>query len=125
MSLASGGDVDLAWRVGDLGLKLAIATDAFVFHACRPTVSAIFRQFFRYGTGHAQLFKKRRPLTGKWVCVNGYPFVGCAKGILRIIAIAGRRGSWEIKREQRLPNPRDAGFRVFVNHRRLASMRIA
>jgi GT2 family glycosyltransferase len=96
-NFASGGDVDLAWRVGDLGYEAVIAHDALVFHACRPTPEAVFRQFFRYSMGHAQLFKKFKNRTGKKACLNAYPFIGCARVMPILLRALIRAETWNEK----------------------------
>jgi GT2 family glycosyltransferase len=78
----SGGDVDLAWRIGDLGYSAVISSEAVVYHACRESHRKVFRQFYTYSLGHALLFRKFRKSTGKVVCVNLYPFAGIASTVL-------------------------------------------
>lgn len=94
----SGGDVDLAWRIGDLGYDLVIAQEALVYHACRDTARAIFRQFHRYSMGHALLFRKFKKRTGKRICINTYPFFGIIKALIRVIAAFFRQMPKEDKR---------------------------
>lgn len=96
-TFASGGDVDLAWRVGDLGYEAVIAPDALVYHACRNTAGAVFRQFFRYSMGHAQLFKKVKRHTGRKTCINSYPFIGCAKAMPNLLKAIVRAEPWDEK----------------------------
>ncbi|MEH2462063.1 glycosyltransferase family 2 protein [Nostoc sp.] len=83
----SGGDVDLAWRVGNLGYRAVIAESAIVYHACRPTYTAVFKQFYTYSQGHALLFKKFRTQTGKIACFNWYPFIGIVNTLPLFILI--------------------------------------
>lgn len=79
------GDVDLAWRIGDLGYRAVIAPDAVVYHACRSSRRAVFRQFYTYSIGHALLFKKfgRKNRLG---CFNSYPFLGLARALPAYVA---------------------------------------
>jgi len=78
----SGGDVDIAWRVQMAGYKINLVNGAVVFHASRSSSRAYFRQFYRYGLGHALLFKKFRKYTNKWGLVNKYPFVELTRLVL-------------------------------------------
>ena len=80
----SGGDVDLAWRVGRLGYKAAIAPGALVFHACRPTYRKVFTQYYTYSLGHSLLFRKYRRETNTSICLDSYPFKGISRGLLRL-----------------------------------------
>ncbi len=75
----SGGDVDIAWRVQMAGYKINLVNGAIVFHASRSSPRAYFRQFYKYGLGHALLFKKFRKFTNKWGLINKYPFVELAR----------------------------------------------
>lgn len=81
----SCGDVDMAWRVGDLGYRVTIAPDAVVEHSSRPTWRSVFRQFYTYSRGHALLFKKFGRRRGRTFCLNMYPF----EGLLRLVKRAG------------------------------------
>lgn len=75
-SFFSGADVDISWRLSLAGYHIVTQPQAVVLHANRQTTSAYFNQFYRYGLGHALLFKKYRSITNQRFLINKYPFVG-------------------------------------------------
>ena len=75
----SGGDVDISWQVFLAGYTIKCAQSAIVYHPSRPTVKKYFLQFYRYGIGHAALFRKYKQITGRKYLVNVYPFKGLLK----------------------------------------------
>jgi len=79
----SGSDVDMSWQFSIAGYQLQIAPAAVVYHYSRSTLRKYFLQFYRYGLGHAQLYKKYRKITGSKFLINYYPF----KGIVRLLSI--------------------------------------
>jgi len=56
-SLASCEDTDLAWRAGNLGLKIQVVPDAIVDYSLRSPIQEL-RQRFRWGRSSAQLLRK-------------------------------------------------------------------
>jgi glycosyltransferase involved in cell wall biosynthesis len=72
----SGADVDVSWRLSIAGCRIVCQSNAIVYHANRSSISKYFRQFYRYGLGHALLFKKYKKLTKKVFLFNIYPFQG-------------------------------------------------
>lgn len=52
------GDYDLCWRVRQAGFTIRFDPRAVAHHAHRATVSEMCGQFYQYGKGQAQLFKK-------------------------------------------------------------------
>lgn len=95
----SCGDVDLAWKIGDLGYKACIAPNAMVYHACRPTRKSVFKQFYTYSLGHALLFKKYKERADKKVCWNWFPFVGLLRLVQQSWSLLMNRQSWAKKRD--------------------------
>jgi len=59
-------DADLAWRLMDLGGRMAYVPDAIVYHAHRTTWHEFYRQAWDYGAGSVALFAKHR----KWLKAN-------------------------------------------------------
>lgn len=57
-ALASGGDVDLGWRVQVAGGRLRFVPDARVRHHHRATVRGLLRQQHRYAIGHGRLDRR-------------------------------------------------------------------
>jgi len=84
----SGGDVDIAWRLQIAGYSLNWVHGAIVYHASRTTMSAYFRQFYKYGLGHALLFKKFRTYTGRKFLFNTYPVSNLARLIFQRLPLA-------------------------------------
>jgi cellulose synthase/poly-beta-1,6-N-acetylglucosamine synthase-like glycosyltransferase len=64
-SFFSGGDVDLAWRITLKGYRIVYEPKALVYHMHRTTPYGLFKQSFRYGEGHAKLFKKHKAMFRK------------------------------------------------------------
>jgi GT2 family glycosyltransferase len=56
--LRSGGDIDMSYRVQDLGYKLIWDPQAVVYHIQRSTCKDLIKQYFRYGTCVAPLVRK-------------------------------------------------------------------
>ena len=54
----AGDDVDLCWRLQELGLKIGFAASAFVWHYRRSTVKAYLQQQAGYGEAEALLVQK-------------------------------------------------------------------
>jgi len=57
---AAAEDVDLGWRLGERGLTLAYAPDAWVSHRQRERAVDIHAQFYRYGLSEVRLYLKHR-----------------------------------------------------------------
>jgi GT2 family glycosyltransferase len=97
----SCGDVDMAWRIGQLGYAATIAADASVAHYCRRSVIGVFRQFSKYSQGHALLFSKFRD--GRVCCWNPYPLIhfgASARAIASLVFKKNLRAErYEIGRE--------------------------
>jgi GT2 family glycosyltransferase len=72
--LRSGNDVDLCYKLGIAGGRLAIVSDALIWHEDRPTVAAHFRRFRFYAIYQVLLFAKYRSVTGRRMVVDLYPF---------------------------------------------------
>jgi GT2 family glycosyltransferase len=53
-------DIDLAWRVAEMGGNFQITADAVVHHFHRTRLRDFATMFFFYGTGHARLLAKHR-----------------------------------------------------------------
>ena len=64
-SFISGGDVDLAWRITLKDYRIVYEPKALVYHRHRTTLYGLFKQVFRYGEGHAKLFKKHKAIFRK------------------------------------------------------------
>jgi len=64
-SFTSGGDVDLAWRITFKGYRIVYEPKALVYHRHRRTLYGLLKQVFRYGKGHAKLFKKHNLVFSK------------------------------------------------------------
>jgi GT2 family glycosyltransferase len=71
--LPSGMDVDICWQICIRGYDVVTAPQAIVEHDNRESLSDVFRQFTRYGIGHAGLFHKYRKITGRKFLINTYP----------------------------------------------------
>jgi cellulose synthase/poly-beta-1,6-N-acetylglucosamine synthase-like glycosyltransferase len=73
-SFTSGGDVDLSWRITFKGYRIVYEPKAIVYHRHRTTLYGLFKQFFRYGEGHAKLFKKHNAMFSKKyvIAILGY-----------------------------------------------------
>ena len=56
--LKSGGDIDMSYRVQDLGYKITWDPKAIVYHIQRSTCKDLIGQYFRYGTCVAPLVRK-------------------------------------------------------------------
>lgn len=54
----AGDDVDVIWRLQDLGYKIGFSTGGFVWHHRRPTLKAYLRQQVGYGEAESQLLRK-------------------------------------------------------------------
>lgn len=54
----AGDDVDVCWRMGEAGFKIAFSPAAFVWHYRRSTVLAYLRQQQGYGLAEALLVRK-------------------------------------------------------------------
>jgi cellulose synthase/poly-beta-1,6-N-acetylglucosamine synthase-like glycosyltransferase len=72
--LRSGNDVDVCYKLGLAGGRIAIASDAVVEHEDRTTVGAHFRRFRFYAIYQVLLFAKYRHVTGRRVVFDSYPF---------------------------------------------------
>lgn len=81
----SGGDVDIAWRMERMGLKMAYAPKAIVHFGCRKTIKDYYKQYYGYGIGHVQLFEKFRYITGKKYILNFYSVKLMAKSTWKIL----------------------------------------
>lgn len=57
----AGDDVDIIWRLQDMGHKIGFSTAAFVWHHRRPTMRGYLRQQRGYGEAEALLLR-RHPL---------------------------------------------------------------
>jgi len=91
-----GDDVDISYRLGLAGGRLALAPDAVILHEDRETLVAHFRRFSYYAVDQALLFKKYRHISGARWKFNGYPWrrmsyavAATAKG-----AYPAVRGEW-------------------------------
>lgn len=73
--LFSGADVDISWRIAIAGYKIVTRPQAVVYHANQSSSIQYFRQFYRYGLGHAELYKKYRKITKQRFLINKYPFI--------------------------------------------------
>lgn len=73
-SFTSSGDVDLAWRIILKGYKIVYDPKAIIYHKQRTTLIGLFKQFFKYGEGHAKLFKKHNTIFSKkyQIDIRGY-----------------------------------------------------
>jgi succinoglycan biosynthesis protein ExoA len=58
--MVANEDVDLSWRLRDLGYKLWIAGDLPVAYKARATPLSLARQFLNYGQGRALLMERHR-----------------------------------------------------------------
>lgn len=56
--LEAAEDSDLCRRTGINGFTLFFEPDARVYHACRPDLSSLFRQWYSYGYWSAAVYKK-------------------------------------------------------------------
>ncbi|HZM82419.1 MAG TPA: glycosyltransferase [Candidatus Limnocylindrales bacterium] len=72
--LKSGNDVDVCYKLGLAGDKVAIVQDAVVWHEDRATVSAHFRRFQLYAIYQVLLFAKYKQHTGRRFVFDRYPF---------------------------------------------------
>jgi len=59
------GDADFCWRAGFMGVKIAYADDAVVYHKHRANILDLYNQSFQYGFGRASLFKKHHSRFGR------------------------------------------------------------
>lgn len=86
-SLSSGGDVDMGWKVNDLGYRILYEKDAGVYHKHRTTLIGLFKQFFKYGEGHVKLFKikKQRKKINKRYLIDIYSYKLLILDIFRIL----------------------------------------
>ena len=77
---ASGGDdIDFSWRAQLAGLSLGFAPEAVVAYRYRGDLGSLWRQFYRYGSAGALLYRRyrrhgarRRPL---WVTARSWAWV--------------------------------------------------
>jgi GT2 family glycosyltransferase len=54
----AGDDVDIAWRLQDMGFRIGFSTSAFVWHHRRPAVKGYLKQQIGYGEAEALLSRK-------------------------------------------------------------------
>ena len=54
----AGDDVDVCWRLEDIGLRLAFSPTAIVWHHRRPSLSRYLKQQYGYGEAENQLERK-------------------------------------------------------------------
>jgi len=54
----AGDDVDVIWRMQDMGYRIGFAPAAFVWHHRRPTLRAYWKQQMGYGEAEALLIRK-------------------------------------------------------------------
>lgn len=54
----SSADVDISWRIKNLGYKIKYEPKAIVYHKHRETLRGLFKQFFKYGSALAPLYEK-------------------------------------------------------------------
>jgi len=72
-SVKSGGDAELAWKVQEqLGLSIALAPEAFVYHTHRAGVGELLRQRRNYGYGSVVNYAKRRDQMGRRTLRHSY-----------------------------------------------------
>ncbi|MBL7196911.1 MAG: glycosyltransferase [Candidatus Omnitrophica bacterium] len=58
----TSGDADLSWRVLLKGYQIRYVPEAVIWHKRRDTLTPLCKQFFGYGIGRAQSFKKYHKL---------------------------------------------------------------
>jgi cellulose synthase/poly-beta-1,6-N-acetylglucosamine synthase-like glycosyltransferase len=102
-SLVTAEDVDFHWRIRDLGKKLVLAPEFFVWHHKRATLRGLFRQLSRFAAGRVQLARKRpgarRFLHGLlgWVWVYGVAIIVALALLLPLWALGAiLAGGWII-----------------------------
>lgn len=91
--LRSGNDVDVCYKLGLAGHRLAVARDAVIWHEDRATVAGHFRRFRFYAIYQVLLFAKYRPVSGRWFVVDPYPLrrtvdavLAVPRGLIRLAA---------------------------------------
>jgi GT2 family glycosyltransferase len=73
-SYSCGEDVDISYRLGQVGGRLAVNPQAVVWHEDRRRLSEHFRRFRGYSVDQALLFKRYRGGDGRSFCFNDYPW---------------------------------------------------
>lgn len=81
-NLKSGGDIDMSYRVQDIGYKLIWDPQAIVYHIQRSTCKDLIQQYFRYGTCVAPLVSKHFKYK-KYVIIEHY--FNIVKNILTLV----------------------------------------
>jgi glycosyltransferase involved in cell wall biosynthesis len=74
-----GDEIEFAWRAQLAGFSLGFVPEAVVNYSVRTSARRLFRQFLRYGSSHAQLYRQfrnhgmpRSPtklIAGRWVWI--------------------------------------------------------
>jgi GT2 family glycosyltransferase len=97
MFTAAGDDVDLSWRLREVGATLAASPGAVVIHARRPTIGAYLAQQRSYGRGEGLLFRKHPHRTGAQDGMYGAPsWLSALFGLPRIYYGAMGRGLFQV-----------------------------
>jgi GT2 family glycosyltransferase len=82
--LLSGSDVDICYRLGLTGHTIDLAPDAVVYHDDRRTVGDHFQRFAHYAQYQVLLFALYRPISGKRMVINPYPWRRAAGALVRL-----------------------------------------
>jgi hypothetical protein len=95
---AAGDDVDICWRLIDMGYVLGYCPSAFVWHFRRNTVNAYYRQQRGYGKAEAMLYFK---YPERFNVLGQIKWNGTIPGIARTVPGGGRlRVRWARNPEQ-------------------------
>jgi GT2 family glycosyltransferase len=83
-ALRSGNDVDVCYKLGLRGYRIALAPDAVILHDDRASVASHFRRFHRYAVYQVLLYAKYKHVSGKRYVLDAYPLQRSAQAITSI-----------------------------------------
>lgn len=72
-ALRSGNDVDVCYKLGLRGYKIALAPEAVIEHDDRATVTRHFCRFYRYAVYQVLLYAKYKHVSGRQWVLDTYP----------------------------------------------------
>jgi GT2 family glycosyltransferase len=95
--LKSGNDVDVCYKLGLRGYRIALVPDAVIEHEDRVTVTRHFRRFYRYAVYQVLLYAKYKHISGKRLVLDTYPLQRTAQALAAVphCAVGLARGNTE------------------------------
>lgn len=100
-ALRSGNDVDACWKLGLRGHRLRLVPGAVIWHEDRATAAAHFHRFRFYAIYQVALFAKYKPISGRRMVLDGYPWVRAGQALA-----ATPRALWRLTRRDVEPAAR-------------------